>query len=72
MVVRGFLLAALAVAGCACAVSTAPEGASLRRAAIYMVGDNAPLPGTYVNPADLDREGRFPVVRRVYWFFAGR
>jgi len=67
MIARGLMMAALAVAVCACA-STAPERGS--QTAFYMVGDNAPLVRT--NAAPGSTEGEFSVVKRIYWFFAGR
>lgn len=69
MIVRGLLVATLAVAVCACA-STAPERGSQN--ALYMVGDNAPLMRTNAAPGSTESEGEFSVVKRIYWFFAGR
>jgi hypothetical protein len=64
MIARGLLVATLCVAVCACA-STAPERSS--RNAVYLVGDNAaPVRGS------TESEGEFSVVKRIYWFFAGR
>ena len=40
--------------------------------AFYMVGDNAPLVRTNAAPGSTESEGEFSVVKRVYWFFAGR
>ena len=71
MVARGFVIAAVVMATCACA-STAPrEGASLQ-SAMYMVGDNTPLVRASAGSAASEREGQFPVVKQLYWFFAGR
>jgi hypothetical protein len=67
MIARGLVVATLAVAVCACA-STAPERGSQN--ALYMVGDNAPIVRT--NAAAGSTEGEFSVVKRIYWFFAGR
>lgn len=69
MIARGFVMAALAVAVCACA-STAPERASLQNP-VYMVGDNAPLLKANAG-SDVEGEGQFSVIKRIYWFFAGR
>ena len=69
MIARGLMMAALAVAVCACA-STAPERGS--QTTLYMVGDNAPLVRTNAAPGSMGSEGEFSVVKRVYWFFAGR
>jgi hypothetical protein len=70
MVARCFVVATLAVAVCACA-STAPERAPLQNA-VYMVGDNVPLVRTNAAPGSMESEGEFSVIKRVYWFFAGR
>jgi hypothetical protein len=70
MIARGLMMAALAVAICAC-TSTAPERASLQNA-VYMVGDNTPLMRTNAAPGSTETEGEFSVIKRVYWFFAGR
>jgi hypothetical protein len=69
MIARGLVVATLAVAVSACA-STAPERGSQN--ALYMVGDNAPLVRTNAAPGSTGSEGEFSVVKRVYWFFAGR
>jgi len=38
---------------------------------LYMVGDNAPL--VKANAVrSMESEGEFSVVKRIYWFFAGR
>jgi hypothetical protein len=71
MVARGFVIAAAAIAVCACA-STAPrERASLQNS-MYMVGDNTPLLRASAGSAAAESEGQFPVIKRLYWFFAGR
>jgi hypothetical protein len=68
MIARGLMMA-LAVALSACA-STAPERGS--QTAFYMVGDNAPLARANAAPGSTEGEGEFSVVKRIYWFFAGR
>jgi hypothetical protein len=69
MIARGLMLAAAAVAVCACA-SMAPERTSMQNT-LYMVGDNAPL--VKANAVrSMESEGEFSVVKRIYWFFAGR
>lgn len=70
MIARGLMIAALAVAVCACA-SREPERASLQNA-VYVVGDNAPLVRTNAAPSSMENAGEISVVKRVYWFFAGR
>jgi len=70
MIARGLMIAALAVAVCACA-STAPQRAPLQNA-VYMVGDNAPLVKANAGSDTTETEGQFPVIKRLYWFFAGR
>jgi len=70
MIARVLVVATLAVAVCACA-STAPERAPLQNA-VYMVGDNAPLVRANAAPGSMESEGEFSVIKRVYWFFAGR
>lgn len=70
MVTRALVTAAVAVAVCACA-STVPERASLQ-SAVYMVGDNAPLVRANAGSETMESEGEFPVIKRLYWFFAGR
>jgi hypothetical protein len=70
MVARAFLIAAVAVTACACA-SPAPQRASLQ-SAVYMVGDNAPLVRASAGSDAMANEGQFPVIKRLYWFFAGR
>jgi hypothetical protein len=68
MIARGLLVATLAFAVGACA-STAPEEASQNT--IYVVGDNAAL--VRMNAAQgSESPGEFSVVKRLYWFFAGR
>ena len=69
MIARGLMMAALAVVVCGCA-STAPERGS--QTSFYMVGDNAPLVRTNAAPGSTESEGEFSVVKRIYWFFAGR
>lgn len=70
MIARGLMIAALAVALCACA-SSVPERASLQ-SGVYVVGDNAPIvKANEVTDASED-EGQFGVIKRIYWFFAGR
>jgi hypothetical protein len=63
------VVATLAVAVSACA-STAPQRGSQN--ALYIVGDNAPLVRTNAAPGSMESEGEFSVIKRVYWFFAGR
>jgi hypothetical protein len=70
MIARVLVVATLAVAVCACA-STVPERASQQNA-VYVVGDNAPLMSTNAAPGSTESTGEFSVVRRLYWFFAGR
>jgi hypothetical protein len=70
MITRGLVLATLAVALCACA-SPEPQRASLQNA-VYMVGDNAPLTKASAAPGSTESESEFSVIKRVYWFFAGR
>jgi hypothetical protein len=70
MIARASLIAAVAVTVCACA-STAPERASLQ-GPFYMVGDNVALERTSDAAAPMEAQGQFSVVKRVYWFFAGR
>jgi hypothetical protein len=69
MIARTWVIAAAAVAVCACA-STAPERASLQ-SPVYMVGDNAALLRANAS-SSMEAEGQFSVIKRVYWFFAGR
>jgi hypothetical protein len=69
MIARGLVVATLAVAVSACA-STAPQRGSQN--ALYIVGDNAPLVRTNAAPGSMESEGEFSVIKRVYWFFAGR
>ena len=69
MIARALVVATLAVAVSACA-STAPERGP--QTAFYMVGDNTPLVRTNAAPGSTESEGEFSVVKRVYWFFAGR
>jgi len=70
MISRGLMIAAIAVAVCACA-STAPQRASLQ-GPVYMVGDNAALERTNAAAEPSEAQGQFSVVKRLYWFFAGR
>ena len=70
MVARAFVFAAVAVTACGCA-STAPERASLQ-GSVYMVGDNAALLSADAASGAMENEGQFPVIKRLYWFFAGR
>jgi hypothetical protein len=70
MIARGLILAALAVAVCGCA-SMMPERTSMQNT-LYMVGDNAPLVKANTAPGSMESEGQFSVVKRIYWFFAGR
>jgi hypothetical protein len=62
-------MSAAAVALCACA-STAPEGSNLQNT-VYIVGDNAPLANASADDPT-ESQGEYSVVRRLYWFFAGR
>ena len=70
MVTRALMIAAAAIAVCACA-AVAPERAS-RQNNVYFVGDNTPLVRASAGPAATGSEGQFPVIKRIYWFFAGR
>ncbi len=71
MVARAFLMTAVAIALCACA-STAPQRTNLQNA-VYMVGDNTPPVNTSASVADPKAsQGEYSVVKRLYWFFAGR
>jgi ABC-type uncharacterized transport system auxiliary subunit len=71
MVARAFLMTAVAIALCACA-STAPQRTNLQNA-VYMVGDNTQPVRTSASVADPKAsQGEYSVVKRVYWFFAGR
>jgi hypothetical protein len=70
MIARASMMAAVAVAVCACA-STAPERASLQ-SPVYMVGDNAALEKANASTDAMASEGQFSVIKRLYWFFAGR
>ena len=71
MIAHGVLITAVAVAVCACA-STAPAERASFQNAVYMVGDNTPLVRTSAVPEATESKGQFPVVKRLYWFFAGR
>ena len=69
MVARAFFMTAVAIALCACA-STAPQRSNLQNA-VYMVGDSTSP--TNVSAADpTASQGEYSVVKRLYWFFAGR
>jgi len=62
-------MTAVAIALCACA-STAPQRSGFQNA-VYMVGDSTPPVNTSaVEPAT--SQGEYSVVKRLYWFFAGR
>jgi len=69
MVARAFLMTAVAIALCACA-STAPQRSGFQNA-VYTVGDSAPVANTST-AAPTESQGEYSVVKRVYWFFAGR
>jgi hypothetical protein len=69
MVTRGLLVAALAVTFCACAASSSREPGA--QSAVYVVGDNAPLVKANAG-TDGTTEREFLVLKRIYWFFAGR
>ena len=69
MVARAFLMTAVAIVLCACA-STAPQRSGFQNA-VYMVGDSAPRMNTSA-AAPTESQGEFSVVKRLYWFFAGR
>lgn len=70
MVGQGLVIAAVTVAICACASSEPSQRASFQNA-VYMVGDSAPVVKT--NAADpIQSQGEHSVVKRLYWFFAGR
>ena len=70
MIARVSLIAAAAMAVCAC-TSTAPERTSLQ-GSFYMVGDNVAPSKASTAAAPTEAQGQFSVVKRVYWFFAGR
>jgi ABC-type uncharacterized transport system auxiliary subunit len=71
MVARAFFMTAVALALCACE-STAPKRSNLQNA-VYMVGDNTPPVNTSTSVADPKAsQGEYSVVKRLYWFFAGR
>ena len=38
----------------------------------YRVGDNAPVVKVNAAPGSTESEGEFSVIKRIYWFFAGR
>lgn len=69
MIARGLLIATLAVAVYACA-STAPERTSQN--AVYIVGDHSAPISANSAPGSTESPGEFSVIRRLYWFFAGR
>jgi hypothetical protein len=71
MIARGFLIAAIAVAMCGCAATTGSDTAS-SPSSVYYIGDNAALVGANAGLSATEREGEFSVVKRIYWFFAGR
>ena len=66
MITRVCVVAAVAVAVCACAVSAPERGP---QSSIYAVGDNAALLNANSNTGP---EGNFEVIKRIYWWFAGR
>lgn len=70
MIARVSVIAAVALAACACA-STAPERVSLQ-SPVYVLGDNAAVSRTSASAAPMEAQGQFSVVKRIYWFFAGR
>jgi hypothetical protein len=37
-----------------------------------MVGDNPALLRANADSGSIESEGQFPVIKRIYWFFAGR
>jgi hypothetical protein len=69
MDIRGVLVAVIAVTACACASTPSPERGP--QTAFYVVGDHASVVDVSVEPGAMP-EGEFSVVKRVYWFFAGR
>jgi hypothetical protein len=69
MVMRGLMVAALAVSAGACAASSNLERGA--QSAVYVVGDNVPLVKANAGTDGMP-EREFSVVRRIYWFFAGR
>ena len=70
MIARVSLIAAAVIAVCACA-STAPQRASLQ-GPVYVVGDHTAISRTDAAAAPTEAQGEFSVVKRIYWFFAGR
>ena len=72
MVMRALMITAVAVTLCACA-STAPSEKASFQNAVYMVGDNSALNASASSGPQMGEPvGEFNVVKRVYWFFAGR
>ena len=71
MIARACLLAAVAVAVCACA-SPVPERTSLQGGPFYMVGDNVAPSRASTAAGPMEAQGEFSMVKRIYWFFAGR
>lgn len=70
MVGQGLVIAAAAIAVCACTSAEPTQRSSLQNA-VYMVGDSAAVVKT--NAADpVKSQGEYSVVKRLYWFFAGR
>jgi hypothetical protein len=67
MVGRGFMVAAIAVTASACASVEQPSSQS----GIYVVGDHASLVSAS-SGSGAAPESEFAVIKRVYWFFAGR
>jgi hypothetical protein len=68
MITRVCIVAAVAVVACACAVSAPERGP---QTSIYAVGDNAALLNANANTSS-GPEGNFEVIKRIYWWFAGR
>jgi len=62
-------MTAVAIALCACA-STAPQRSGFQNV-VYMVGDSA-TPVNASTAAPTESQGEYSVVKRLYWFFAGR
>ena len=70
MIPRMSVIAAVAMAVCACAPN-APQRTSLQ-GSVYTVGDTAAVSRTSAAAAPMEAQGQFSVVKRIYWFFAGR